>query len=468
MTETLRNLSCSRWSSCVWRTAWAASLGFFLLAALAGQNAVRYLRFDEVQETLGLNADSGLPGSEIKESDAWEAWIRGRDGEVRGRIDRGIEDSISNLILYGTSFTSLPRVESVEEAATESGELRPVAIARLQALALAMASSAKNERVRFVRDFLARKGIGKDSEESYLTENLRRFVAEQAAYQNKLEEAAKERDPSAVYLARGTLFEARGLSVDTSLLPNFALEETLGAMIRKGALAAGSMRRIAVIGPGLDFTDKRDGYDFYPLQTLQPFAVLEAVARLNLGRAEDLEVVCLDLNPAVVAHVQRLAERGRAGQAYTVELPRDPRAEWSSEAISYWKNFGEFLGSPKKPLPVPRSLGRVAVRSVGIGPQFAARLEVYNLNIVAETLDFPPGQGFDLMVATNVLVYYNRLEQALAMANVARMLNPGGVFLANNVLPAQHTRDLSYLGRRTTTFTPNGTYGDDVVVYRRR
>ena len=469
MTAEPRNLSCSRMWFGVWRAAGTASLGFFLLAALAAENPVRYLRFGEVRETLLLHADSGLPGSEIKGSEAWDAWIRARDAQVRGRIEGGNEDSISNLILYGTSFTSLPRVESVEFAATETGELRPATMARIHALALALASGAKDERVNFVRDFLARKGIGKNSEESYFTENLRRFIAEQAAYQQKLQDAAKkEGEPSAVYLARGTLFETRGLSVDTSLLPNFALEETLGAMIRKSALTNGSMRRVAVIGPGLDFTDKRDGYDFYPLQTLQPFAVLEAVARLHLAKAEDLDVVCLDLNPAVITHIQKLAERGRAGQAYTVELPRDPRAEWSPEAISYWKNFGEILGSPTRPLPVPGPLGGVAVRAVAIRAQFASHIQVYNANIVAETMDFPPGQGFDLMVATNVLVYYNRLEQALAMANIARLLNPGGIFLANNVLPAQHTGDLDYLGRRTTTFTPSGAYGDDVVVYRRR
>src|SRR5256884_9304813 len=91
-----------------------------------------------------LNADSGLPGSEIKEGAAWDAWIRARDAEVRGRIDRGVEDSISNLILYGASFTSLPRVESVEFAATESGELRPAAVARIHALALAVASGGED------------------------------------------------------------------------------------------------------------------------------------------------------------------------------------------------------------------------------------------------------------------------------------------------------------------------------------
>ena len=449
------------------RTAAIASLVLSFVTP-AGEVHVRYLRFEEVQETLQINADSGLPGSETQESSAWDGWIRARDAEVRGRIDRGIEDSISNLILYGTSFTSLARIESVERAASESGELTSATFARIHALAIALPSAAKNERVLFVRDFLTRQGITKDSVEKYFTENLRRFVAEQAAYQKKLQDAATDADPSAVYLARGTLFETRGLSVDTSLLPNFALEETLHAMLTKGALAAGSMHRIAVIGPGLDFTDKRDGYDFYPLQTLQPFTVLEAVARLGLGKAEDVQVVCLDLNSAVIAHAQKLAERGRAGQSYTVQLPRDPQADWSSEAISYWKTFGEILGSPVKPLAIPATLGGVVVRAVAIRPQYVTNLQAYNANIVAQTLDFPPGQGFDLIVATNVLVYYDRFQQALTMANIARMLNHGGIFLANNVLPAQHTSDLEYLGRRTTAFTPSGAYGDDVVVYRRK
>jgi len=445
-----------------------ASFAFFSLAGGNEENRARYLRFEEVQETLRLNADSGIPGSEITDSAAWDAWIRARDADVRGRIGRGIEDSISNLILYGTSFTSLPRVESVERAAFESGELTAASSARIHALAVALRSSNRNERVRFVSDFLVRQEIAKNSAEQYFAENLRRFIAEQAAYQKKLQDAAKDTEPSAVYLARGTLFETRGLSVDTSLLPNFALEETLRAMLRKGALTPGSMRRIAVIGPGLDFTDKRDGYDFYPLQTLQPFAVLEGVARLELGKAEDLQVVCLDLNSAVIAHVQKLAEHGRAGQTYNLQLPRDPKAEWSPEAVSYWKNFGQILGSPMKPLPVPATLSGVVARAVAVRPQYPARMKAFDTNIVAQTLDFPPGKGFDLVIATNVLVYYDHFQQALAMANIARMLNYRGIFLANNVLPAQHAADLEYLGRRTTAFTPNGAYGDDVVVYRRR
>ncbi len=468
MMRTTVRVTCTVFLSFALHTALFGFSSFFSAASTANEVTVRYLRFEEVSETLRLNAGSGLPGAEIQESAAWNDWIRTRDAEVRSRIDRGVEDSVSNFIMYGTSFTDLPRVESIERAASDSGELTSAATARIHALATALPTSVRNERIRFVRDLLARNGIAKDSVEAFFADNLRRFIAEQAAYQKKLKDAENASDPAAVFLARGTLFEARGLSVDTSLLPNFAIEETLRSMVGRGVLAPGSMRRIAVIGPGLDFTDKRDGYDFYPLQTLQPFAVLEAVARLGLGKAQEAQVVCLDLNAAVVAHITKLADQGRMGKSYTIQLPRDLQAQWSPAAISYWKSFGELLGSSIKPLPVPPTLGGVVARAVAIRPQYAARTQIYNSNIVAQTLELPQEHGFDLVVATNVLVYYDRLHQALAMANIARMMNRGGILLANNVLPAQHTSDLEYLGRRTVAYTPSGEYGDDVVVYRRR
>jgi NAD(P)-dependent dehydrogenase (short-subunit alcohol dehydrogenase family) len=258
------------------------------------------------------------------------------------------------------------------------------------------------------------------------------------------------------------------LSADTSLLPNYALEDTLKMMLRKGAIQPGTIHRILVIGPGLDFADKRDGYDFYPVQTIQPFAMLEAVARLGLGKAEEISVVTADLNAAVNAHVARLAERGRAGQAYTVQLPRLVSAEWSPEAVAYWQRFGEMLGAPVKPLPVPASVIDVTIRAVAIRPRYAAQMRGLDMNVVTQTMDVPEGQGFDLVVATNVLVYYDLFQQALAMGSIAHMMNHGAIFLANHALPAQHAQALEFLGRRTVAYTPSGAYGDDVVVYRRR
>jgi hypothetical protein len=455
-------------TSSVSLTGLIACLAFVSGLGSARDDSVRYLRFDEVESTLRQFAGSGLPGSNISDEAAWNRWVRERDTEVRARIARGTEDSISNFILHGTSFTDLPRMESPEAALSATGELTPAARQRIHALAIAVSGGSNKERLRFVREFLTRSGIAGDSVETHLRENLLRFVAEQRQYQDQLEQAQRTEDPNAVFLTRGTLFANRGLSVDTSLLPNFALEETLRAMLAKHAISPGSVRRIAIIGPGLDFTDKRDGYDFYPLQTLQPFAVLEAVARLGLGKAEDVTVATLDLNPAVNAHVSAAAKKARAGQPYVIQLPRDAQADWNPAAVAYWRHFGELLDEPRKPLPVPAALRDVTVRAVAIRPKFLASLQPFDLDIVLQTMDLAASDRFDLVIATNVLVYYDRLQQGLAMASIGHMMNPGGIFLANNVLPAQHDSSLEYLGRKSLSYSNSGSYGDDVVVYRRK
>jgi len=349
-----------------------------------------------------------------------------------------------------------------------SRELSPEASARLRALAAALGSHSRVERVQFVRQFLAQKGIAQNQIETFLTQNLKRFATEQRGYQEKLEEASKAGDPMQVLFTRGTLYASRGLSVDTSLLPNYALEDTLRVMAAKGVLAVGKINRIAVIGPGLDFTDKRDGYDFYPLQTIQPFAMIEAALRLKLARQDAVEVVTLDLNPAVNAHIAAIVKNAQVNRPYVVQLPRDANAGWSPSADAYWEHFGEILGTHAKPLPVPSALGGVALRAVSIAPKYAARITPLDLNIVAQTADLPKGQNFDLVVATNVLVYYDRFQQGLAMANIARLMNPGGIFLCNSVLPAQHTDQLAYVGRRNLSYSEAHAYGDDVVVYQKR
>ena len=245
-----------------------------------------------------------------------------------------------------------------------------------------------------MRDFLKRKGIAGVGVEQVLTENLQRFAEEQRAYQKKLEAAENSGDLNQKLSTRGTLYQTRGLSADTSLLVNYALEDTLRALTAKGVLAEGSIRHIAVIGPGLDFTNKHSGYDFYPLQTIQPFAVMETVLRLKLGKAEDVEVVTMDLNPGVNVHIAKLARDARQGQTYTVQLPRDAPGDWRQPALDYWEHFGEIIGAQAKPLPVPQSLGGLTLRAVAIEPRFASHVTPLNLNVVAQRAELEPGQAF--------------------------------------------------------------------------
>jgi hypothetical protein len=432
----------------------------------------RFLQFDEVRDIIAGFAAEGLADTDARNAASWDLWIRARDREIRGRVDRGFEDSISNFVLYGTSFTTLLRLESYEAALKPDGELSEATQARVHALAAALARPPMSERLRLAQQSV-KKRLGDSNSsggavEAYFQENLKRFVQEQRGYQQDLQAAAKAGDPGELLLRRSTLFAKRGLSADTSLLPNWALEDTLGSLVRKGVLRHGSIRRMAVIGPGMDFVDKRDGYDFYPLQTLQPFALLEAVGRLGLARPDDVEVVAFDLNPAVVAHLLRLAEDARRGHAYVVQLPRDIRAGWKQDAIAYWNHFGDLLGSPTAPLAVPTGLRGVVSRAVAIRPRYAAQVRGIDLDVVAQTLDPQAGSGFDLVVATNVLVYYDLFEQALAMASVAHLMNRDGLFLANHALPSRHPPMLQYLGRRGISYSESGEFGDDVVVYVRR
>ena len=453
------------------RFRWLAFVPLALFCStvvFSANRGVRYLSFPEVAETLRMFAGSGLAGSDIANSDAWDRWIREQDAQVRARVDQGIEDSISNLILYGTSFTNLPRLENPESAVAQDGQISEAARARVDSFELALRAATPNERIRIVRDFLQRRGIAGDGVQHFLTENLRRLADEQGVYRKKLEAVERSGDLDQKLSTRGTLYQTRGLSADTSLLVNYALEDTLRTLSVKGVLAEGSIRHIAVIGPGLDFTNKHSGYDFYPLQTIQPFAVMETVLRLKLGKPEEVEVVTMDLNPGVNAHIARLARDARASRAYTVQLPRDTAMDWPQPAVAYWEHFGEVIGVQAKPISAPRGLGDVTLRAVAIAPRFASRVTPLNLNVVAQRAELEQGQAFDLVIATNILVYYDRFQQALAMASIARMMRPGGIFLANDALSAHHVQSLEFLDRHTVAFATSGPYGDNVLAYRLR
>ena len=276
------------------------------------QDEVRYLPFDQVKDLIGAMESAGapdVPTDQVKDAASWDRWIQARDHEIRSRIDRGIEDSISNLILFGTSFTALPPLPSFAKGAGTDGHLTEASRARVHALALTVQRPGENERIKMARDFLVRRHVAADSVERYLAGNLHRMIAEEGEYLRTQQAAVKTGDPDAVALNRATIFKQRGLSFDTSLEPDFALESMLRRLVRQGLLSGGSVKRIAVMGPGLDFADKRIGLDFYPVQTIQPFAILESVLRLRLGDPGPVRVVAFDLNPSVRAHIERLSQQ---------------------------------------------------------------------------------------------------------------------------------------------------------------
>ena len=87
------------------------------------------------------------------------------------------------------------------------------------------------------------------------------------------------------------------------------------------------------------------------------------------------------------------------------------------------------------------------MRAVRVRPEVVSSIDVRDVNIVLERLaPLADEERFDLIIATNVLVYYGVFEQSLALANVASMLRPGGFLLSNNVVVELPTTPLHAIG----------------------
>jgi hypothetical protein len=446
---------------------------------------VSYIPYEEARPVVDALKDSlpsalrGAPTEDLPSM--WTRWVVSRDAEIRARLVQGDEDSLVNFLLFGTSFTRTPRITLSDLAAAGATQSNsPAAVSfiktmqsRAEDLIQAISAPGKNERLLFARKLVEGKGHdlstpqGRERGKQYLIANLARLLNERASYARVLESAKLLADPSAEFAERSKLYATRGLSSDTSLLPNFAIERALSSLKAQGMLASGSVRKIGIIGPGLDFTDKQDGYDFYPQQTIQPFAIVDTLLRLGLARANELQVTTFDLSARVNDHLRNAAANARRSIAYTIQLPREAEAHWKPEAIEYWTKFGDRIGTPVAPAAVPSGLGGLEIRAVRVRPDIVAMISAENTNIVLQRVEVPKEQGFDLFIATNILVYYDVFEQSLALANIERMLRPGGFLLSNNALlelPSSHMHSAGY---ETVEYSDRAGDGDHVVWYQR-
>jgi hypothetical protein len=410
--------------------------------------------------------------------DNWDAWVARRDADIRGRLARGDEDSLVYLWLYGTSFTKQPRATGEQIAAlNDPAKAEALLIDRLEDLVSAMASTAaaRNERLQFARRYLETKGIdvageaGRIKALEYLVKARERVVAENAELRRAAETARQAVAAESAQAGFATLYRDRGLSTDTRLPASYAIDAALANVAQARLLGSGSVRRAAIVGPGLDFTDKAEGFDFYPQQTIQPFGLIDSLLRRELAKPGDLRLTTYDVSPRVNAHLAAARTRASKGSAYTLQLPRpsDAVQEWTADLASYWKTFGTRIGRDAAPTPLPPGVSGVRVRSVAVTPAMVTAIAARNLNIIVQRELLAPSERFDLIVATNILVYYDAFDQALALTNIASMLRPGGIFLTNYAVaaPAQ----MEALPPLTTPvfFDAKGN-GDTIYCYRRR
>jgi hypothetical protein len=383
---------------------------------------------------------------------AWPQWVSQRDAEIRARLAAGDEDSVITFLLFGVTFTSQPRYSFATVSAGRAADAvaaDPAVQRRIKDMVAGIAAPGANERLQFARRVIERHGIdvttaaGKQGAEQVLRDALTRMLADYDTY-------FRDSSPGA------TLFRSRGLSSDTSIYAAFAIDAALKDVASMSVLRPGGVRRVAVIGPGLDFTDKQEGYDFYPLQTIQPFAVIDSLRARNLA-APDLQMTTYDLNPRVNDHIDAARQRAQRGTSYTVQLPRDAAQRWQRDLLSYWTRVGDRIGESVRPTVPPPAAGRVDVRAVRIRPDVVETITARDLDIILQRPDpLPESERFDLVIATNILIYYDVYEQSLALANIARMLHSGGVLLTNNPLFELPAIPVHQIGETKATYTEAG------------
>ena len=69
--------------------------------------------------------------------------------------------------------------------------------------------------------------------------------------------------------------------------------------------------------------------------------------------------------------------------------------------------------------------------------------------MVFEQFDDSAMGGFDLIIGTNLFLYYDELKQALALQNISTLLKPAGFLLTNDWLP-----HLPQIPMRSVGYTP--------------
>jgi hypothetical protein len=410
--------------------------------ACLGQSSVRteFVSLESARPVLEGMRDVLPPDLEAAgplDATKWSAWVQLKDREVRNRLIRGEEDTLVNLLRFGVTFTKEYRID--DEYLVRYGQsslVNSFAENRANDLIHAWMAPNPSESLTEMRTFIERHGHSlrtareRLETKGYLLENLARLRDEFLKYKSQPKD---ER--------RFQMFQDRGISLDTNLWPDYMLDTAFRSLLEKGMLKPGGVRRIAIVGPGLDIVNKEAGNDFYPPQTIQPFAVLDSVLRLGIANASTVELDTLDISESVNVHIARIRRAASQGRSYILQLPwntkRPMSEEYRAHFVEYWQKLGDEIGQPVAPIRVPKAAASTRIRAIKVRPDIVTRVIPFDVNVVYQRLSWPADRAYDLVIGTNIFLYYGAFEQSLARANVTAMLRTGGFLVTNDKLPDQ-------------------------------
>jgi hypothetical protein len=416
------------------------AVGSCLLAACVavtvGQSVLKRITWADVAPLHARLEAHGLTSA------AFQSYVERTGREHARRVRDGDVDHLVFYWLQSTRFTSLPPIEPALSAKAWVDSLEPAdretflresrasaaripapVKARLAALLRALDSASHDPRLQYFRELVKTAfPVPREREAALLDEYLRtmRFM-----YQK---EFVAQRSPNRVE-AVAELYRTRGLSTDTAVEAGYLVH--LGLEVIKSLEPDRRIRRVLIVGPGLDIAPRTSLLEVGPPESYQPWAIIDALLALGLSREDDLTVMGADINPRVVNHLRR-AHAAPPALTLVSEIRDSDTVTLSEEYRQYFARLGGAAGEAVGgATAIDADSGRLR-KTVRIRAAAARVLAAETLDVVTERLDGPP---FDLIVATNILPYFDDVELMLAMGNVGRMLAPGGVFLHNEGRP---------------------------------
>jgi hypothetical protein len=383
---------------------------------------------------------SRLEASGLTEA-GFDAYVeRTHDENVR-RVREGDLDHLIFFLLQSRRLSASPAIEPalsakalvegmdeltrkafLEDGLAHGARAPTDVTGRIGALLRALEKPGSDVRLMYFRSLVETAFLDRSQRQDGLTREY--FRAMRFVYEKEFVAQRAATPASAV----AELYRTRGLSTDTAVEAGYVVN--LGLRIIKGLSAERRIRRVLIVGPGLDLAP-RTGLRDTPPESYQPWAVIDALLATGLAGAGELEVTAADINPRVVDHLRRARSVPPRLQLATDIVEKDGLT-FSREYREYFADLGTWLSSPPAGVRAEEDDEGRLRKSVPVSAALARVLRAEPLDIVTERLTAAP---FDLVIATNILPYFDDRQLALAASNISAMLVPGGVFLHNEARP---------------------------------
>lgn len=389
------------------------SWALLLLAMLAAAQ-VRPVRMDELPPSLHR------PG-----------WLAEIHQATTQRVRDGEWDHLIFYALQSTRFTTLPPIEPSHSAKTwqQAGRIPDDAARRLQAFFSSQPSGERHVRMRAM--------VTTTAELHLEYERAMKFLYEKEWASPSAQGAARREHVA-------TLYQTRAHSTDTDWRATYGVH--IGLSVLKQTRPSARIRRVLLIGPGLDWAPRTALHEDSPPQSNQPYALADSLIRLGLAAPGQLTIDCADVNPRVVDHVRAFPDSPR--RLLVRYAPGD--ADWNS----YFDQLG-------------RAAGQRDGRFFAVSKPIASQVHSFQMNILTQRVS--AAGSYDLAVATNVLLYFNDRELGLALANIRHALAASGFFLHNDLRQAvdEWGREfgLPIVHARTVRIDANRELHDGVVLH---